>query len=187
MLTTLFIRAYPIEDGFPINIPQRDPLSKTPLKKTFSASNFYSYRSMERQGENNYILLYRSLLKQFLVDMYAKIETERLHFIRYNQSKLRAENYIHLKDEISKGDWQDGRVTFHFHRWTPLLTRENSRRHGVCPPLYGRPDLFITFTCNPKWTKIESALREGQQPQDRHDIIARVFHLKVKKLIHVLT
>lgn len=105
MLTTLFSRAYPIEDSFSINIPQRDPLSKTPLKKTFSASNFYSYRRMERQGENNYILLYRSLLKQFLVDMYAK-ETERLHFIRYNQSKLRAKNYMHLKDEMSKEDGQ---------------------------------------------------------------------------------
>lgn len=61
---------------------------------------------MVRQGENNYILLYRSPIKQFLVDMYAKIETERLHFIRYNQSKLRAENYMHLKDEMSKGDGQ---------------------------------------------------------------------------------
>lgn len=60
---------------------------------------------MERQGENNYILLYRSRLKQFLVDMYAK-ETERLHFIWYNQSKLRAKNYMHLKDEMSKEDGQ---------------------------------------------------------------------------------
>jgi len=75
------------EDGYFINIPQRDPVSKVPLKKTISASDFYSHRIMERQGQNNYISLYCSLLNQFLVDMYTKIETERLHFIRHNQSK----------------------------------------------------------------------------------------------------
>jgi len=37
---------------------------------------------------------------------------------------------------------------------------------------YGRPDLFITFTCNTKWIEIESCLHDGQKPQDRHDIIA---------------
>lgn len=46
---------------------------------------------------------------------------------------------------------------------------------------YGRPDLFITFTCNPKWEEITQNLFSGQKSHDRHDIIARVFHLKVKK------
>lgn len=82
------------EDGYSIDISQRDPISKAPLKKTVSASDFYSYRIMERPGQENYILMYRSLLNQFLVDMYAKVETERLNFIRNNQSKLRAENYV---------------------------------------------------------------------------------------------
>ncbi|GFT04245.1 transposable element Tc1 transposase [Trichonephila clavipes] len=33
--------------------------------------------------------------------MYAKIESERLRYLRYNQQKLRAEEYIHLRDAIS--------------------------------------------------------------------------------------
>ncbi len=37
---------------------------------------------------------------QFIIDMFAKIETERPHFIGFNQTKLRAEEYIHLKDVI---------------------------------------------------------------------------------------
>jgi hypothetical protein len=40
---------------------------------------------------------------------------------------------------------------------------------------HGRPDLFITVTCNPEWPDIRSALLPGQQPQDRPDIVARVF------------
>lgn len=33
--------------------------------------------------------------------MYAKIEMERLSYIRYNQSKLRVDNYIHLRDAMN--------------------------------------------------------------------------------------
>ncbi|CAB3241390.1 unnamed protein product [Arctia plantaginis] len=52
---------------------------------------------------------------------------------------------------------------------------------------YGTPDLFITFTCNQKWTEIERELEPGQKPQDRHDIIARVFQQKLKVMMDVLT
>lgn len=48
---------------------------------------------------------------------------------------------------------------------------------------FGRPDLFITFTCNPEWPEIKAGLFPGQRSYDRHDIIARVFNLKVKSLM----
>ncbi|KAF8770993.1 hypothetical protein HNY73_018457 [Argiope bruennichi] len=38
------------------------------------------------------------------IDMYAKIQTERLRFIRLNQKKLRLEDYIHLRDAIINND-----------------------------------------------------------------------------------
>ncbi|VVC34532.1 Methyl-CpG DNA binding,Helitron helicase-like domain,Leucine-rich repeat domain, L domain-like,DNA- [Cinara cedri] len=44
----------------------------------------------------------------------------------------------------------------------------------------GRPDLFITMTCNPNWSEIKSCLSQNSKPQDRNDNIARVFHLKVR-------
>jgi hypothetical protein len=47
----------------------------------------------------------------------------------------------------------------------------------------GKPDLFITFTCNPYWKEIIAALLPGQAPHDRPDIIARVFRLKLDQLI----
>jgi hypothetical protein len=49
-----------------------------------------------------------------------------------------------------------------------------------------RPDLFITFTCNPEWPEIKNELFQDQKSFDRHDIISRVFHLKLKKFMHVL-
>ena len=51
--------------------------------------------------------------------------------------------------------------------------------------VYGPPDLFLTFTCNPKWREIADALRfePGQQPCDRSDLVVRVFHMKVDEFI----
>ena len=51
---------------------------------------------------------------------------------------------------------------------------------------YGHPDLFITTTTNPNWPEIIDNLLPGQDPQDRPDIVARVFRLKVQKLLEML-
>ena len=52
---------------------------------------------------------------------------------------------------------------------------------------YGKPDLFITMTCNPKWDEITRELLPNQVPNDRPDIIARVFMSKLTSLMDDLT
>lgn len=53
--------------------------AKQPLPKTVSALNFNSYRLMVRQSQFNHLVYCRNLLNQFIVDIYTKIETERLN------------------------------------------------------------------------------------------------------------
>jgi len=48
---------------------------------------------------------------------------------------------------------------------------------------YGKPHLFITFTCNVQWPEIKSSLFEGQTANDRPDIVCRVFRLKLSDLL----
>ena len=48
---------------------------------------------------------------------------------------------------------------------------------------FGRPDLFVTFTCNPIWKEITESLLPGQSPHERPDIIARVFKIKLRRLM----
>ena len=48
---------------------------------------------------------------------------------------------------------------------------------------FGRPDLFITVTTNPKWPAILESLTPGQQPHDRLDLLMRVFRLKIQNLL----
>lgn len=129
--------------------------------------NFYAYRLMIRQDVDNHLLRFRRLLQQYCVDMYVKIETERLNYIRFNQLKLRSEEYINLRDAISsEGNGND------------IMTYVRN---------YGRPDLFITITCNPKWIDITQLLLPRQTSSDRHDITARVFRQKLKTLICMIT
>ncbi|XP_076944394.1 uncharacterized protein LOC143615019 [Bidens hawaiensis] len=54
--------------------------------------------------------------------------------------------------------------------------------------VHGNPQYFITFTCNAKWPEITRHLENMgyEHAEDRPDIIARVFELKVKSFIKFL-
>ncbi|GBP49808.1 ATP-dependent DNA helicase pif1 [Eumeta japonica] len=158
-------------------------------EKIVSSMNYYAYRLMIRQNANNHLLRYRQLLQQYCVDMYVKIERERLTFIRLNQAKLRSEEYIHLRDAIStEGDTDNvGRLTIlpAMYTGSPRHMHEYAQDAMTYVSHYGRPDLFITFTCNPKWKEIVQMLHSGQTPSDRH-ITARVFKQKLQSLMNYI-
>lgn len=87
--------------------------------------------------------------------MYAKAETEHMNFIRFNQKKLRAEEYIHLQDAIeTDGNLQDvGQLIIlpsSFHGG-PRYMHQRIQDAMTYVRNYGRPDLLMKFTCNSKW------------------------------------
>ncbi|GBP76380.1 hypothetical protein EVAR_53656_1 [Eumeta japonica] len=73
-------------DGYNLNVKMIYPVNCAEINKTYSPMNFYAHRLVIRRNEDNYILKY-----QYILDMYAKIETERLLYLRFNQIKLRSE------------------------------------------------------------------------------------------------
>ncbi|XP_054091759.1 uncharacterized protein LOC128923523 [Zeugodacus cucurbitae] len=152
--------------------------------------NFYSHRLMIRPQETNFILRCNQLSHQYIVDMYAKIESERLNFIRYNQARLRSEEYIHLRDAIINDvNVNDiGRLTIlpSSYVGSPRHMHEYTQDAMTYVRNYGRLDLFITITCNPKWVDVSDCLLDGQVPKDRHDITAHVFQQKLKKLMDLI-
>ena len=48
---------------------------------------------------------------------------------------------------------------------------------------FGRPDFFITFTCNPNWPEIQNSIFPGKNTNQRPDIVVRVFNIKLKELM----
>ena len=148
---------------------------------------YYSYRLMVRSAVS-YLHLYGRLYHQYLADMYAKVEQLRLNYIKCNQQKIRVDLYSGLADAISSGDNNPGefgrkvilpssftgspRQMFELYQDSMSIVRK-----------YGKPDLFITFTCNPKWEEISSALILNQKATDRPDLIVRVFRMKLRELL----
>ncbi|XP_073826793.1 uncharacterized protein [Musca autumnalis] len=151
--------------------------------------NFYAHRIMIRQNATNHILNCRELFHQYIVDMYAKIEAERLLYIRHHQSKLRADDYIHLRDalnnrnDINPNDLGQAVILPATFTGSPRHMHEYTQDAMTYVRSYGRPDLFITFTCNPKWEEITTVLSGGQTSVHRHDVVARVFRQKLITLM----
>lgn len=156
-----------------------------------SAMNFYAYHLMQRQNFN-LLLKCGRLFHQYIVDQYAKIEQERLNYCLYHQSELRAELYQGLSDSVHAGDTDGSSVGRKIILPSSFIggPRNMNQLYQDAMAIvrrYGKPDLFITFTCNPKWNEIASSLLPGQTPSDRPDLITRVFHQKLKLLLHDIT
>ncbi len=44
---------------------------------------------------------------------------------------------------------------------------------------FGKPDIFNTITTNPNWPEIKANLLPGQSPNDRPDLMARAFAVRM--------
>jgi len=130
-----------------------------------------------------------ALLNQFAMDMDAKIEGERLRFIRPHQSKIRVEDYSHLRDAVSN-DFNPDDISHVILPSTfiggPRHMNEYAQDAMAYGRQYGRPDLFITMTCNPKWDDIVKLIPSEQSSIHRHDITERVLRQKHLRMIDVI-
>lgn len=148
---------------------------------------YYCYKFLKRHGIFNSILYGQRLFQQFAVDMYVKVETTRLNWIIGHQKELRADLYQGVVDSISAGENHASAVG---KRYILPATfnggwRNMKRRYYDATALvqkFGKPDIFLTMTCNPNWDEITDELEHGQTPQDRPDLVVRVFRAKLEDL-----
>ncbi|GBN25403.1 hypothetical protein AVEN_123054-1 [Araneus ventricosus] len=66
---------------------------------------------------------------------------------------------------------------------SPRRMQQNYQDAMAMVRKFGMPDLFLTFTCNPSWSEILNSMEGVQRPEDRPDIIVRVFNMKLKELL----
>jgi hypothetical protein len=140
---------------------------------------------------NAYHVHAKRLLQEWIVDEACKMENQRLHFMRTHQTQLRTHLYRGLADQVAAGDVDEAGMG---HSKATILpsTYVGSPRYFM--QLYqdsmaivralGKPSVFLTMTCNPKWPDIVNELKPGEQPNDRPDLIARAFRLKLDSLLH---
>ncbi|XP_026451074.1 uncharacterized protein LOC113351273 [Papaver somniferum] len=159
-------------------------------RQQLTMREYYAFRLHRRLVEGQTLFNGGRLFQQYCVDAYACIEECRLKWVRKNQEKIRAYLHCGLKDSLLKGDSSiiKGKIIVMPSSFTggPRYMMQYYQDAIAIFRRIGVPDLFIIFTCNPKWKEITMALTPGQRPEDRPNIVARVFKLKLKHLMEVL-
>ncbi|XP_076951538.1 uncharacterized protein LOC143624931 [Bidens hawaiensis] len=155
-------------------------------RKTVAMREYYCYKFQIRSAENA-LLFGGRLLQQFGVDVYIKLETSRLHFLLRNQDKIRADLYQVIVDCIHAGEVHPNRIGKQIVLPACFIggPRDMRRRFLDAMTLVqddGKPDLFITMTCNPHWSEICDNLKPGQTAQYRPELVSRVFRAKLEDL-----
>ncbi|XP_019189228.1 PREDICTED: uncharacterized protein LOC109183615 [Ipomoea nil] len=178
------------EDGYREDIPFSTIKGNTSGgRQRISPREYFSYRIQSRTAEVSTLLHARRLFQQFLVDAYTMVESGRLIYIRTHQKSLRCESYNCLNDALTRGELdptaQGKRIILSssFTDGARYMIQNYQDAMAICRWV-GYPDLFITFTCNPKWPEIQRFLSSRNlRPEDRPDIICRIFKLKLDALL----
>ncbi len=172
--------------GFHIHINKYDPKRNQYSFKKITALDYYAYRTQIRSREQDTLLYGGMLSQQYLCDMYVKYEINKLHWLRKNQDKLKVNSYQGLVDAIAADDVADCSQSVILPSTvigSPRHAQQCYQDAMAIVAHYGKPTLFITFTCNPKWPEISNAMKYDHSNSNRPDIIARVFKVKLTELL----
>ncbi len=179
---------------YPLLFPQGDFGWNPKMKNRDGSRNitqlqFYSYRIAQRPDDLNIILQGGKLFQQYLVDAFVKVEESRIDWQRYHQDELRADSYKGLEDflakEAEKAHLPPGKIVVLASSFpgSPRNMNQNYQDAMAICRKFGKPDIFLTFTCNPKWVEITRELFHGQTASDRPDIVCKVFMVKLKEMM----
>ena len=103
------------------------------------------------------------LSQQIVVNAYSCVEADRLEYHFRKQDNLRSETYQGISDVMGEGNSTGKNVGVQFilhdsFTGSPRYMLLNYHDGMAICRQYGAPDLFITFTCNPRWQEIADAL-----------------------------
>ena len=119
------------------------------------------------------------LLQQYVVDMYVKIESTRLDFHRNTdkRNQMHTELYQGIVDSISQGEASSSNIGKRILLPRSFIggPRDMKRRYMDSMALvqrYGKPDIFLTMTCNQNWPEIKNELLQTDQVENRPDLIS---------------
>lgn len=124
------------------------------------------------------------------MDAWCCVERGRLQWVEKHQSTIRSDLYNNIVDSVNRGDILASDVgkrivlPSSFTGGFRYMQQNFQDSIAVCKE-YGHHDLFITFTCNPKWKEIQRAVAYAgcQDASVRPDLIARVFKMKLNAMM----
>ncbi|UOH79690.1 hypothetical protein LQV05_000699 [Cryptococcus neoformans] len=138
--------------------------------KKVSMEQFYDFGFFECPGSFNAALHCGPLFQELVVDAWAQVEPGRLRFHESNQDNYLREVWQGVTDSAEQGldtygigtriilppSFINGPRSFY------ALYQDAMAIIKLC----GKPDIFLTFTCNGYWDEIVAELKEGQKAAD---------------------
>ena len=145
-------------------------------------SHYVAYHIHYCPQEFNALLCGGHLFTCYVVNMFASVDPQRLHWIEMNQPLFRAAHFEDAAvDDPDNFDLNEiGQRVF-----LPLLYIRGPRNLGQCYQdsmaiacYFQKVDIFLTMTTNPQWEEIERELLPGQTAYNCPDLVAQVFKMK---------
>jgi hypothetical protein len=133
---------------------------------------------------------------QYWTDQFCRIETNRLRWFAEHQDTIRSDMYENIQDAIA-GEYDSASIG---QRMILPSSYTGGDRHtgqnfqdtmGVVRK-FGKPDLFITMTCNSNGKEVQdglehikrfSRLKTRPSVAYRNDVVVRVFYMKLHQLL----
>ena len=182
---------------FVLLFPRGEPGWNADLRLVGSAERltpraYGAYQLQWRDRESNCLLRSGKLLQEYIIDLHVVSESLNMKFYRLNQDKLRHDVAKGAEDALHRGDHDMANVGTRVVLPSsfvggPRYHNQKFQDAMAVTRRFGKPDLFLTFTCNPTWDEIDRELLPGQIAKDRPDVVARVFRMKLRQLMSDLT
>jgi hypothetical protein len=143
-------------------------------------------------GNFNPVLSSGKLTQQLIVDYYCRIEGDRSKYIRSQQSKLREETYSGLADALRATANETNSIVGKLvvlpssFIGSPRNMVQNYQHAMAIVKEFGKPDLFITFTCHASWPEVITSIHSYETANDKPDIVVCVFHAKIQHLLKII-
>ena len=128
------------------------------------------------------LFLGKRLFKRYIIDQASKIEQHHMSELRKykHQKNIRRANRMDLVAAIAANEGNLAGKPFVLPASYPGSIRHMRQQYKSSMAVvryHGKPDYFITMTCNPNWPEIKSALKRTssgyqQQSADRPDLQA---------------
>ncbi|CAA0815513.1 Unknown protein, partial [Striga hermonthica] len=162
-------------------------IGSTTGRNFVSMRDYYAYKLQIRENDESCLLNFGRLFQQYIVDMYVKIESQRLDFFRKQQAEIRQEFLQGIQDCLAAGETNASKIGQRVFLPASFIggPRNMKKRYLDAMTLvqrFGKPDIFLTMTCNPNWPEIKDFLKENEESQNRPDLVARVFRAKFEEL-----
>ena len=183
-----------IHDSLPASSITGQPRGSRALnpRSKVSMLEYYAHRLHPRRGADrtdNCLFMTNRLFQEYACVAFWRVETSRLNIHRMNQEGQRAARQAELRlfaAAVANGTPTPdiGRISYIPESFVggPSDMYASYQDAMTAVLRHGAPSLFVTFTANPKWPDIVDSMKD-QAPNERPDVIARVFKMKLNELL----